>query len=84
MHADVKPLTHWLIYKGYKVRFRQRQPHLVQGVLTMPEGEAKFTYEPGTMTIRLPNRTVTIDRYGRERTQGSSCSNDEGVDERDR
>ena len=34
MAVDVKALTHWIIYKGYKVRFTERTPTLVTGILT--------------------------------------------------
>ncbi len=66
LRADVKPLTHWLIYKGYSVRFSQRRPDLVQGVITTPQGELPFDYAPQAMIIRLPERTIVINQYGWE------------------
>lgn len=66
MRANVKPLTHWLIYRGYSVRFGRRRPELVQGILTTPEGDVPFDYAPQTMTIHLPDRAIAINQYGWE------------------
>lgn len=66
MRANVKPLTHWVIYKQYKVRFKERSPQIVTGILTMPEGEVAFLYEPANMVIYLPNARITINEYGWE------------------
>jgi len=66
MRADVKPLTHWLIYRGYSVRFGRRSAELVQGVITTPGGDVPFDYAPQTMTIHLPDRTIAINQYGWE------------------
>ncbi|MEZ4709635.1 MAG: hypothetical protein R3A44_20665 [Caldilineaceae bacterium] len=46
MRANVKPFTHWVIYKKYAVRFQARSPQLVTGVLKTPAGEIQFQYEP--------------------------------------
>ena len=66
MGFSVKPLTHWVIYKGYKVRFKDRSPALVTGVLTTPAGEVEFTYEPTSKVVTLPDLRVTINDYGWE------------------
>lgn len=72
MGVDVKPLTHWIIYKKYKVRFTQRTPTLVTGVLTTPTGEVPFRYLPPTRQLILAaargsdSTTVTINEYGWE------------------
>lgn len=66
MRANVKPLTHWIIYKKYTVRFQQRTPQAVTGLLTTPAGEVPFTYDPQTMTIHLPDEVVVINEYGWE------------------
>lgn len=72
MGVDVKPLTHWIIYKKYKVRFTQRTPTLVTGVLTTPAGEVAFRYLPPTRQVILAtplardNTTITINEYGWE------------------
>jgi hypothetical protein len=66
MRANVKPLTHWIIYKGYTVRFTQRSPDEVAGLLTTPQGQVAFRYEPQTLTIHLPDRTVRINEFGWE------------------
>ena len=62
----VKALTHWIIYKGYKVRFRQRGREEVAGVLTTPEGEAPFVYRVAAMQVRLPDQWITINEHGWE------------------
>lgn len=69
MRVTVKPLTHWVIYKRYTVRFNARTPQAVTGVLTTPEGEINFSYNPQTKVIQLPDATVTINDYGWETTQ---------------
>lgn len=66
MRANVKPLTHWIIYKKYTVRFRERQPDSVTGILFTPEGELPFRYEPHEMRVELPDRQVQINEYGWE------------------
>jgi hypothetical protein len=71
-HANVKPLTHWLIYKGYTVRFTRRAPAAVAGVLTTPDGdEVDFTYAPDTRTVHLPGQTIYLNEYGWEATRGA-------------
>jgi len=69
MRPNVKPLTHWIIYKKYTVRFQERTPQAVTGVLTTPEGEVPFTYLPQSQIIELPDRTATINAYGWETEQ---------------
>lgn len=66
MRANVKPLTHWIIYKKYTVRFQQRKPTVVTGILFTPEGELPFTYHPQEMRITLPDRNVQLNEYGWE------------------
>lgn len=66
MGFSIKPLTHWVIYKGYKVRFRERSPARVTGVLTTPTGEVAFAYDPTGKVITLPEMQVTINEYGWE------------------
>jgi len=66
--VNVKPLTHWVIYKKYTMRFTGRQPDLVTGVLTTPEGPCEFEYAPVAMRITLPSthETIYINEYGWE------------------
>lgn len=64
--ANVKPLTHWVIYRGYKVRFRERLAGVVTGVLTTPQGELDFRYDSATRLIELPTERIAIDEYGWE------------------
>jgi hypothetical protein len=66
MRADVKPLTHWIIYRGFKVRFSQRAPSVVAGVLTTPSGERMFRYDPVNRTIFLPDERININEHGWE------------------
>ena len=71
MRADVKPLTHWIIYRGYRVRFKSRDPQRVAGILTTPDGPVEFTYEPHTMTVQLPDEWITLNEHGWELAHGS-------------
>lgn len=64
--ANVKPLTHWIIYKGYSVRFTARSGSEVRGVLTTPEGQREFVYDPAARTVHLPDAILTINEYGWE------------------
>lgn len=67
MRVDVKPLTHWVIYKGYKVRFTARRPPVAEGVLTTPEGaEIRFAYDASTRVVTLPEERIRINEYGWE------------------
>ncbi|RIK56192.1 MAG: hypothetical protein DCC57_03765 [Chloroflexi bacterium] len=65
-HNNVKPLTHWVIYRGYQVRFTARREGEVRGVLTTPAGPVEFTYDPAARTIHLPDATLAINEYGWE------------------
>lgn len=66
MRANVKPLTHWVIYKGYTVRFSKRTPAEVTGTLTTPDGPVAFSYAPDAMRVELPDRVVHINQHGWE------------------
>jgi hypothetical protein len=66
MRANVKPLTHWIIYKQYTVRFTQRHPAEVKGVLKTPDGEIEFRYDPQKMIVYLPDQRITINEHGWE------------------
>ncbi len=66
MRTNVKPLVHWAIFRKYTVRFRERTPQQVTGVLRTPGGEVDFRYEPATQTIHLPDETVHINDHGWE------------------
>ncbi len=66
MRANVKPLTHWIIYRGYTVRFLTRTAAAVSGLLTTPDGELPFDYDPAGMVVRLPAATVRINAHGWE------------------
>lgn len=66
MRINVKPLTHWVIYKGYKVRFKERTPEQVTGVLTTADGEMAFSYDPVKRVVTLPDARVVINEYGWE------------------
>lgn len=67
MRVNVRALTHWVIYKGYKVRFTSRSPQRVEGVLTTPEGdEIAFGYDPVAQVVELPDERIRINDYGWE------------------
>ena len=66
MRADVKPFTHWVIYKKYTVRFDERTPQRVTGTLTTPEGAQPFAYNPQTLIIQLDKRQIQINEHGWE------------------
>ncbi len=71
MSANVKPLTYWAIYKGYKLRFRSRAPEHVTGVLTNAEGiEKAFDYLPAERLVRLADEEVRINEFGWEVAHG--------------
>ena len=73
MRANVKPLTHWVIYKGYTVRFTARTAEQVAGLLTLPDGrQLAFRYDPVTRVVHLPGRQVTINDYGWEIAAGGA------------
>jgi hypothetical protein len=74
MRVNVKPLTHWVIYKKYAVRFKERQPQSVTGILTTPGGAVPFTYDPQQKTIQLPDGIVAINEYGWEVHQEASSA----------
>lgn len=80
MRANVKPLTYWLIHKGYSVRFGRRTPHSVKGVITTPDGELEFDYDPGELVIRLPQETVRINQFGWETDNRGAVHTDDPVD----
>ena len=69
VRANVKPFTHWVIYKGYTVRFTTRTEQEVADILTTPAGQLPFVYRPATMTIHLPKHVVTINEHGWELKQ---------------
>jgi hypothetical protein len=66
MGINIKPFTHWVIYKGYKVRFKTRAATQVTGVLTTGAGEVEFTYDPVAKVVTLPEAHIVINDYGWE------------------
>ncbi len=66
MRINVKPLTHWVIYRGYKVRFSHRALDVVTGNLTTSTGEVKFRYDPTALIVYLPEQRITLNQYGWE------------------
>lgn len=74
MRANVKPLVHWAIYKGYKIRYTDRTAAQVKGILTTPEGEQDFRFDPAALTINLPDRQITINQYGWELSQDAETA----------
>lgn len=83
MKIDVKPLTHWAIYRGCKLRFRCRTPASVSGVLTNPEGvEMNFDYAPDTLILHLPGERIRINQFGWEVDHWTDQQTDQRTDER--
>jgi hypothetical protein len=68
MRPNVKPLTHWIIYRGYRVRFRERDAGQVGGVLITPQGEVEFRYDPLALIVHLPDERIAINQHGWEIT----------------
>lgn len=67
MRVDVKPLTHWVIYKGYRIRFTARSAGRVAGVLTTPEGaELPFDYDAAERIVTVQDGRIRINEYGWE------------------
>ena len=64
--VNVKPLMHWVIYKGYTVRITARQVDGVQGILTTPTGPVDFRYDAAAQIVHLPAAAVAINAYGWE------------------
>ena len=77
--ANVKPLIHWAIARGYTMRFGERTPTRVSGVVTTSAGEMSFLYDPVSRIITLggdsaaqpsaaqPSAThIAINEYGWE------------------
>jgi hypothetical protein len=69
MRNNVKPLVHWVIHRGYRVRFLRRGSDEVQGVLIAPGGEIAFHYDPRALVIYLPDMRIAINEYGWELKQ---------------
>jgi hypothetical protein len=69
MRVDLKPVTRWIFARGYTVRFAERTPERVRGVLTTPAGEVTFVYDPRRRIVELPGERVMIDEYGWEINQ---------------
>jgi hypothetical protein len=70
--VNVKPLMHWLIYRGYTVRITQRAQDRVEGVLTTANGPVPLAYDPVGMVVTLPDATVAINEYGWEIEPGTN------------
>ena len=70
MRANVKPLTHWAIYKGYKMRVTERATNEVSGIFTTETGQMRFRYDAIGMVVHLEENheknLVTINEYGWE------------------
>jgi putative hemolysin len=66
MTNSVKPLVHWAVYKGYKIRFFSRSARSVTGICTTPDGEFEFQYDPSRQIVLLGGRQIHINEYGWE------------------
>jgi hypothetical protein len=70
--GSLKPLAHWAIYKGFKMRFTRRTPAEACGVCTRPDGtEIGFRYYPPARILELGELRLAIDEHGWEIEQ--SC-----------
>lgn len=74
VHVNVKPLTHWLIYRHYTVRFTERAVNQVSGIITTPDGSIPFRYDPIALVVHLPTKTVNINEFGWEIDPPTSVS----------
>ena len=62
----LKPFIHWVIYKGYKVRYTDHSTNLVVGVLTTDTDTLEFQYDPEAQLISLPDEQIGINEHGWE------------------
>lgn len=70
MSNGVKPLAHWAIYKGYRLRCTSRSSERVAGVLITGQGEElAFAYDLAARRIDLPGGCVLINEFGWELEQ---------------
>jgi hypothetical protein len=53
------------------VRFTERDPAAVTGVLTTPDGETPFVYFPATRVVEVQGRRIAINDYGWEIPEGA-------------
>ena len=77
MRANVKPLTHWIIYKGYTVRFATRTPAEVTGTLTTPAGPVDFPEPLPSLKDLLPKVEAKASTHvpkGTVRRRGSGSA----------
>ncbi len=74
MRANVKPLVHWAIYRGYKVRYTDRSPMSVQGILTTPDGTRDFRYDPANLIITVADQQISNNQHGWELSQDAQQS----------
>lgn len=76
--VNVKPLIHWIIYKGYTVRITTRTSTAVVGILTTPTGAIGFRYDPVAQVVHLPTAQITINEYGWEIDAAAGASTSPG------
>ena len=73
----LKPLIRWVIYKNYKIRYTSHGPVQISGVLTTPQGELVFDYDPTGLLITLPDEQIAINEYGWEIDPDQNAENSE-------
>jgi hypothetical protein len=66
VRVNVKPLMHWIIYRGYTVRITRREPEQVTGILTTPDGPVTFFYNAARQIVSMPGTQIQINEYGWE------------------
>lgn len=64
--SRLKPFIHWVIYKGYKVRYTKHSATLVTGILTSETDAVHFEYDPSAQLITLPDEQIVINEHGWE------------------
>ena len=77
----LKPLIHWAIYKGYKVRYTEHSTDLVAGVLTTDTETLEFQYDPAAQLISLPDEQININEHGWEIATNKASSQNESNQE---
>lgn len=67
MPGSLKPLIHWAIYRGFKMRFTRRAAAEVRGILTRPDGgELEFCFAPQERVVTVDGRRIHINEHGWE------------------
>ncbi len=64
---SVRPVVLWVSrQEETAMRFTQRDPDLVKGVLTDANGTVPFSFDRKSRRLTLPDREIHLDEYGWE------------------